>query len=241
MSQLIRRRIEIDPLMFSTANVRRTPGLHLTDVVRDMLTLSGVMKVHKSEAQGGYSADDLGRYQLQGYVWEDVFTEIVAKRLTGCTGSVYMRLPEIAFNPRTGRAFWVQYDDKTGELLTPVPCGFYICSPDGGRLEAHRFSLAEFKWTTKSAKMDPEKDKPEWFYQVRGYLGALSAAAEQEITRVEWHVQFPVGEFWGCPPVYEEWEREYSPGEVADTWAAVSAHAQWRVASVEEHPWRQWL
>lgn len=253
MSKLIRRRIILDPLEFSSANTRRTPGLHLTEVVKDMLTVAGIGKKHKSAEDGGYTQEQLRKFQLQGYLWEDVVTEgltdkrifwedVHSKQLMSriIQRAEYMRLPEVAFNPKTGHAFWVEYD-KDGKLLTPIPLGYYLCSPDGGRAEILRFSLAEFKWTTKSCRMDPEKERPDWFYQAPGYLGAISAAMEQQVSRVEWHVQFPVGDRWGCPPEYEEWEKEYSESEQGDVWSAVDAHARWRVKSDPNHPWRRWL
>lgn len=240
MGNLIRRRIEIDPLKFSSANTRRTPGIHLTSVIHDMLTVAGVMKKHKTEEAGGFSEAELERYQLQGYAWEDVFTEIVARRV--CPLNSYFRLPEIAYSPITGRAFWVEYDPVTGELLTPIPPGYILTTPDGGVLAPNRgLGLAEIKWTTKSAKMDPERDKPEWFYQAKGYMGALAAVTGAPVSWVEWHVQFPVGEFWGCPPVYEQWEREYSIGEVADTWDALWSHVLWRTGQAGGHEWSQYV
>lgn len=242
MAELIRRRIVIDPLEFSSSNRVRTPGLHVTEVIKDMLSVAGIGRKHKSEAEGGFSAAELERYQTQGYMWEDVFTEILATRILKRDG--YMALPEIAYNPVTKHAFWVEYGND-GELLHgPIPLGYYLCTPDRGRLEiepVHRFSLAEFKWTTKSARMNPEVEKPEWFYQVKSYLAPLRAVLSCPVNRVEFHVQFPVGERWGDPPIYEEWEREYSDSEVDDTWAALDAHARWRAGSVVDHPWRRWL
>lgn len=256
MAELTRRRIVIDPLEFSSSNKVRTPGLHVTEVIKDMLSVAGIGKKHKTEAEGGYSQDQLRRFQAQGYMWEDAVLELIdveAFYEDVATGVLkrrvlnrndYMPLPEVAFNPRTGHAFWVEYDDK-GELLCgPIPLGYYLCSPDGGHLELepiHRFSLVECKRTTKSSRMLPEVEKPEWFYQVKSYLGPLRAVLAYPVNRVEFHVQFPHGDYRGDAPIYEEWEREYSDSEVDDTWAAIDAHARWRAKSVVDHPWRRWL
>lgn len=238
MGKLIRRRIDLDPLMFSTMNVRRTPGIHLTEVLRDILMTSGVMKKQKDESKGGFTEAQLKKFQLQGYLWEDIYCEKLAERL-GRVGE-YQRIPEIAFNPITGYAFWVTYAED-GTLLTPIPPGYIVCSPDGMRIHETGVSLAEFKWTTKSAKMDPEQDKPEWFFQVKGYLGALSAALDFPVRRVEWHVQFPVGEYWGDPCIYEEWEKEFSDREVADCWSMTWGHIQDVVKRNPQHKWKEFI
>lgn len=239
MSELIRRRVQLNPLDFSTGNTRRTPGLHLTNIIKAMLSEAGVMEKYKSEEDGGRSEEDLQQFAAEGYMWEDVFMEIVAGRILKRPG--YIRLPEIAYHPRLRHAFQVEYDDRTGELLTPIPRGYVILTPDGGRIESSRFSLVEFKRWSKSAKADPEKHRPEWFYQVRGYMGAISDLIGSEVTRVEWHVHFPVGEFWGDRPIYEEWEREYSLQESLDTWSSLYGHAQWVVKKNPDHEWSRWL
>jgi hypothetical protein len=240
MGDLKRTRVELDPLLFSSANRIRTPGLHLTDVVKDLLTKAGIGRKYRSAEAGGYNQEQLDKFALQGFLWEDVFSYALAHRL--CGTATYIRLPEIAYNPITRHAFWIHYDDS-GRLLTPVPKGYFICSPDGGRIQDEFFhSVAEFKWTTMSANMQPDTDKPEWFWQVRGYMGAISDESGYHVGRAEWHVHFCRGDYkGGSPPMYEQWEREYSVGEVEDTWSALSNHALWTVKNDPNHPWGRWL
>ena len=136
MSFIRRERLELDPQKFATANLRRTPGVHLTDVVRDMLGSLGIM------AAGGrgntFTKADLAAFATQGFLWEDEMTETLVNKVRSTSGAAigepnYVRFPEIATDG--SEAFWVEYDEQTGELLTPVPPTFIVMSPDGGVLE----------------------------------------------------------------------------------------------------------
>lgn len=125
-----RERIELDPLAFSTANTRRTPGVHLTDVVRDMLAAIGV---RGPAAGNSFGREELDAFALQGYLWEDEMTETLLNRVRKSNGAAigkptYLRLPEIATDGQ--RAWFVEYDDN-GALTEPIPPTFMILSPDG--------------------------------------------------------------------------------------------------------------
>ncbi len=134
MTFIQRTRLELDPVAFSTANTRRTPGVHLTNVVRDMLAAIGV----KGPAAGNsFGRADLDAFALQGFLWEDEMTETLLNRVRRSDGSAigkpnYLRLPEIATDGKS--AYFVEYDND-GQLNTPILPGFIVMSPDGAVLD----------------------------------------------------------------------------------------------------------
>jgi hypothetical protein len=208
VSAFIRRtRITLDPLAFSSANTRRTPGVHLTDIVRDMLQLIGLARP-RNDAQ--WPREKLDGMAVQGYLWEDAMTETLVGRVQRSGGAAigkedqYVRLPEIACDGQ--RAFAVEYDERSGELLTPIPPGYVIMSPDGGIITdeelvcvyCNRYvgcdcipglpperigglALLECKWTTLSA--------PAWSEDPQERSDILSKFLEAK--RPDWMWQTP--------------------------------------------------
>lgn len=220
MTELIRRRVILDPMAFSSANNVRTPGCHLTNAIKAMLETIGITKRNNS-----FNEQQLNDFALQGYLWEDAMTETLRNRVRRTDGAAigvegYIHLPEISTNGK--EAFWVEYNGD--ELITPIPADHIVMSPDGMLLSDHP-KLLEIKWTTKSVNMTPEKDRADWFYQVPCYMMGLSLAYGQEITDVEWHVQFPCGDYRGSGVIYEQWEKSYSWQEVQDRWDVVYGYA----------------
>jgi len=250
-----RTRIELDPVAFSTANTRRTPGTHLTDVVRDMLSSIGIA------AAGGrgntFTRADLDKFAVQGFLWEDEMTETLLNRVRRSDGVAigkpnYVRLPEIATDGK--EAFFVEYDTN-GNLTTPILPGFIVMSPDGAVLdEIGGLDLLECKRTAKAPPQwdaDPQvrsdllskwlgANRPDWMWQTPCYLRGLSLALGRQVSTVQHHVQFCVGD-WRVKvisdeegriiplspvPIYENWTRTYSDQEVADKWDAVYGHAR---------------
>jgi hypothetical protein len=243
MSAFIRRtRITLDPLAFSSANTRRTPGVHLTDIVRDMLQLIGLAKP-RNDAQ--WPREKLDGMAVQGYLWEDAMTETLVGRVQRSSGAAigkedqYVRLPEIACDGQ--RAFAVEYDERSGELLTPIPPGYVIMSPDGGVIadEVPGLALLECKWTTLSAPAWSEDaqersdilskfleaKRPDWMWQTPCYLRGVGLAFGREVSEVQHHAHFACGDYKGSGVIYEEWMRRYSSQEVDDKWSAVYRHA----------------
>lgn len=235
MSALVRVQRHLDPLLFSSANQRRTPGLHLTDIIRDIQLSAGV-----DRNKNNFSELQLKAFQLQGYLWEDVYTEKLRDRLAGGAFGDYVRMGEVAFNGE--RAFFVAYSEQDGKLLTPIPPGYVLMSPDGLRLDGEVMPLLEMKWTTKSSNMNPEKEKPEWFHQARCYCLALSAALGVRITAVELDVFFAAGNYMGSGPVFEEMSKEFHNEEIVASWEMCVGHVKLKVAEQPEHPWaKYWL
>lgn len=212
MTLIARERIELDPLAFSTANTRRTPGTHLTDVVRDMLGKLGINKARGNTFTGA----QLNAYALQGFLWEDAMSETLVNRVRSSNGAAiglanhYVRLPEIATDGR--EAFCVEYSTATpatpSVLLTPIPPTFIVMTPDGGVLN-QGVHLLECKWTTKGVpKWDDDAqvrsdilskwlgaNRPDWLWQVPCYLRGLSLALGYEVNTAQWHLQFACGDW----------------------------------------------
>lgn len=252
MTLIVRERLELDPLAFSTANTRRTPGTHLTDVVRDMLGKLGINKARGNT----FTTAQLDAYALQGFLWEDAMSETLVNRVRASDGAAiglgdhYVRLPEIATDGR--EAFCVEYG-LLGDLLTPIPPTFIVMTPDGGVLN-EQVALLECKWTTKGVPRwdgDPQvrsdilskwlgANRPDWLWQVPCYLRGLSLALGYTVDTAQWHLQFACGDWCvkltsddegrmiplSPVPIYERWTRTYSAQEVADKWDAVYGHAR---------------
>lgn len=225
---LLRERIQLDPEAWSFAAHKRTPGLHLSEIVKDIMTVSGEGKVMKGE----WTQEQFNAFILQGYLWEEIFTDQVQRQLQAS----YMRVPEIAvsLDMHNPHAFWIEFG------VTPVPKGYVIMSPDGIRSDIAPVRGLEMKWTTKSVNMRPERDRPDWFYMAPGYLYGLSLAMQLEITWMEWHIQFPCGDYQGSGPIYERWMRQYSVPEQRDLWSLVSGHVADRISSNPQHAWSQY-
>lgn len=242
MSELLRIDLELDPAWWTTANTHRTPGLHLTDIIRDYSALLH----HGPESGQPQRPQDLARaraFWIQGYLWEDAMTETLRNRVRRTDGIAigaedYVRLQEIAVRTDGREAFFVEYDEVTGKLLTPIPKGFVLMTPDGCRLQPLR--LLELKWTTKSVAMNPETDRRDWFVQASCYLLGLSHALGEEVSEVEWHVQFPCGDWRGSGVRYQRWEKQFAWQQIVDKWDSLMNFVQQR-AGEPGHPWRDWL
>jgi hypothetical protein len=217
-----------------SANQRRTPGLHLTDIIGDiMLHTLGI-----DRRNGAFTEEHLAGFQLQGYLWEDVImTGALRIKLQETGGRAfnipdYAKCPEIALSLDGAAAFFIDPDaPPTPEELL----GYIIMSPDGVGLEPWRG--LEVKWTTTSVNKEPKR---EWFYQALGYLKGVGAAFGVRPYDVEWHVQYACGDYRGSGVIYEKWERSYTASEIDENWAMLAQHARDRAAE-PEHPWKEWI
>lgn len=247
-SELRRRRIKLDPAGFAgEANAKRTPGIHLTDVLRDIDGVLGRLK------KNSFSADDLDAFALEGYLWEWEMTETLVSRVMETDGSAldlsdYQKLPEIAVRFDGSAAFEIDYQ-LDAEIRQAITKGCLIMSPDGARSNPDR--LWECKRSRKSPRFDPDSQrdgKPQWFHQAKVNLLGLSMIRGKFIGSVEWHVSFPWGEQRHEPPVYEIWERDYDQAEISQSWAMVGRHVEWRVkgdaatgGGTDPHGWGKYL
>lgn len=239
-TDLTRTRVELDPIKFAaSANARRTPGIHLTDVLRD---IENVLAGGETRTDGTFARADLDRFALQGYLWEWAMTETLVNRVRATAGAAisiadaYFSQAEIAISMDYSHAFYVD-NELPADVLAALTKGYVLCSPDGGCRYSDRIALLECKWTTKSANMTPQRDKTLWFKQAPAYLLPMSIAMGRRVLDVEWHVQMAVGSRWGEPPVYERWDKRYEPSEVMQVWAPVRPHIEWRITNGDPHGW----
>lgn len=224
-------------MLFSLGNKHRTPGIHLTDVIEEQLVTSGVSKEKKRDGGGQH-------FFTQGYIWENIVcSPYLAQFIPSLDPSAFWRTEEIAVSMDGNHAFFVRYD-VLGNLLTPIPPGYVIMTPDAVVLVKPP-ELGEFKWTTKSANMQPEEEKREWFYQALGYLMGLSRvlweALNGWVTRVQWHVQFAVGDYRGSGPIYERWRDEFSPQHIVDNWSGLREFVEFATVKQPSHRWAQYM
>jgi hypothetical protein len=232
-SELKRTRVVLNADAFAGAvNANRTPGIHATDVLRDIDELLG--KQQKSD----FTEEDLSQFALQGYQHEDVVEQLMTAafrdrvRMTDgrCIADVlpgYERTPEIAVKLDGSGAFALN-PLLPKEMNAEMARGCLILSPDGMSVTPGSARLAELKWTIASARMKPEQKKPHWFPQVKLYLLAVSVYYRKRIDDVVWIVQFPVGERWGDVPIFEVWEQSFAPHETFAQFRTVQQHVAWR-------------
>lgn len=243
-SELTRTRVILDADLFAgVANANRTPGIHLTDVLRDIEET--VYGAHPSD----FTEEDLSQYALQGYLWEDAMTETLVRKVKRTDGRAigidgYVRVPELAVKLDGSCAFAID-PALPKHINSELARGYLLMSPDG-RIELPD-RLLECKWTTKSANMQPEKVKRIWFHQVKSYLVGLSIWLGRPVLDVEWHVQFACGDRWGVPPIYEAWNRSYAAHEVFGSFKMVTDQVAFRTTGdvakgggTDPHGWRRW-
>jgi hypothetical protein len=227
-------RVLLDPAAFmGAANLHRTPGLHVTDIIADMMRTIGVDRRNSL-----FGEDQLTGFQIQGYLWEQAMAQTLRQRVIDTQGAAinvpdFMLLPEIAVALDGRAAYWI----TKGCVMPPgFPRGYVLMSPDGGAIDPLR--LLEIKWTTTSVNSAPKR---EWFYQAPAYLKGLSLAFGEPVQDVEWHVEYPCGDYRGSGVIYERWGKRYSEQQIDDNFDRIVQHASDRAASAEDHPWREYL
>lgn len=139
------RRLEIELPTIGTGNSPRSEGLHLTEVIRDLMKVSGL-------DSGGRPNWNFNSTVGAGFIWEEVlfsyWEEVFSKALAKLLARKYS---------------WHQ----TGEITLDGIIG----SPDG--LDIHdTLTLQEAKFTWKSAKNSPVDN---WYFmtQAKGYCKML--------------------------------------------------------------------
>ena len=137
--------LELDLPILGTGNNPRSPGLHLTDIIRDLMVVSGMDQGNQSWSRQPT--------MNTGFVWEEVLF------------SKWEEILSPAFAKLLGRACsWY----NTGELQFD---GIYM-TPDGIDVAGTPWTLQEAKCTWKSTKKPPTEN---WRYmvQAKAYCTAL--------------------------------------------------------------------
>jgi hypothetical protein len=134
--------LDIDSRLFSTDNQARTAGVHLTDIIHDMEKAIG-----KNRNPKGMDEEQLEKYRLIGFVWEDVTTSVINRGRPG---------------------------DRPG-LIRPgeITHDGIIMTPDAVDLDSDPPVLEEWKCTWRSMARDLESENWHWFVQIKAYCYAL--------------------------------------------------------------------
>jgi hypothetical protein len=181
-----------------TGNNPRSPGLHLTDVIRDLLKTSGI---ETSRPMKWNSITTMSA----GFIWEEVLF------------SYWEELFSPAFARLMGRKYnWYQVGELNLEDITGTP--------DGLDVTATGLVLQEAKFTWKSAKTKPA-DRLNWMIQGKGYLKMLFSRMLQASPQILFHVFYCMGDWKGSGPIYEPWLLTFTPAEIEENWQMLKNHA----------------
>jgi len=140
--------LELDMPILGTGNNPRSPGLHLTDVIKDLMVVSGLNK--KNEANTWSRQPTMNA----GFIWEEVIFTHWEETLSAALAKLMGR-----------KLSWYQ----TGEL----ECGGIHLTPDGLDVSNTPWILQEAKCTWKSAKNSPV-DNWSYIVQAKAYCMALN-------------------------------------------------------------------
>lgn len=81
-------------------------------------------------------------------------------------------------------------------------------------------AIEEIKLTWASARNDITSKKfLRYWWQAGGYCKMLG------VSLARLHIGFVIGDYKGDTPIYQKWERVFSPRELDDNWAMLTGHA----------------
>ena len=140
--------LEIEMPILGTGNNPRSPGLHLTDVIKDLMVVSGLDKKNEGNTWSRQPTMNAG------FIWEEVI-------FTNWEDAMSAALAKLMGQ----KLSWYQ----TGELSYD---GIYL-TPDGLDVVATPWILQEAKCTWKSAKNSPV-DNWRYMVQAKAYCMALN-------------------------------------------------------------------
>ena len=174
------------------AKYKRTPGKHLSSVLRYIATTAGILKgvdpkTGKWKGDTTLDEDEMPLRMALGMAWEDWAVGLY---------------PEMVWQP--------------GEIERDNVYG----TPDGlsaitlGNLE---ICIDEFKCTWKSSHQRPILGEWMWMNQGMGYC----AMSQMDIRYVRYHVMYVCGNYRPPAPSYMRYLVEYSQQEIDRTWALV--------------------
>lgn len=179
----------------------RTPGIHLSGILRAIATSTGVLKIDPDEIpldtliattsgdSVGLSSPTLMRI-ITGYAWE----EWVSKHLPG------------SFHPGE-----YEYD---GILATPDGIQFRESGPP---------LLHEIKATYKSASREFDTHTM-WLWQAAGYLRIISEHYQETCTQCVFHPLFLRGSYGPEFPLYKPVLVEFEWAEIESYWGMITRH-----------------
>lgn len=180
--------------ILGTGNNPRSPGLHLSDVVNDLMAVTGMDQKYKGNTWSRQPTMNAG------FVWEEVIFNNWEDYLS------------VALAKLMGRKLsWYQTGELEHDGIYLTPDGVDVTLPHPG------WVLQEAKCTWKSAKNGPA-DNWRYMVQAKAYCMALG------ITQVMMHVLYLMGEYKGGGPEYKPWLITFTPEELAENWDMLKNH-----------------
>lgn len=198
---------KLSPLAIHAASVEhyaRTPGVHLSDLVRLVMKQIDPEKYDKE-----YDPFDQQNWQQAGFLWEELLTLLFLLREKR--------------DPRVESSY--TYLGRVGELEKDG----ILCNPDGMAEDTDGAALTESKWTWMSSRdferelgvepdgririegMDAKKFLA-WKFQTLGYAEVLN------VNRCYLQVYFVNGNYDRYVPTMREYEVNFTDQEKAENW-----------------------
>lgn len=184
----------------------RSPGIHLSRILKDMLVTAGVQRKHGKPI----TSDQQHLIFESGFLWENAVCEYI--------NSIENRQQEMdAFISMFGLEEQRKKDieDAKGDIVRPGECtldGIHM-TPDGMNLRL--WYLHEWKSTgIRSKGFSIEEKRIEWIWQVASYCKVLGLT--RAIIRV-----FHTGEI---PQTVTQWVLDFTSDELDRNWSNILAH-----------------
>lgn len=190
----------------------RSPGLHLSTILRDLALRSGVL-----DAKWDTPMEDRGSELAQiGLAFEDYLARY--------------QHPEIEFHPGELK--------MDGISMSPdgIQCVDNLDLAEVLRVDMHSYVLSEFKLTKKSSRDFKEslrlqaKNTKLWLWQIMSYRHALNQCTDYVNNLAKLHVMFVNGNYSRkdedpeANPTYKIFKLYFESEELANNWAMVKSH-----------------
>lgn len=200
----------------------RSPGLHLSSILRDLAFKTGVLDAKYNTPD---NTDDLSSTTMMvGLAWEDFLAAHQHPEITYHPGE--LKLDGIAMSPD---GISIADDEDYAEWL---------------RVDVDSYILHEFKATRKSSRDFKRKleirDKKTllWLWQIAAYRHALNRIApKQACLSAKLHVMFMNGDYSrdgdGGMPQYRIYILDFSEQDLANNWEMVISHRDEMAAEME--------
>lgn len=216
-------KFENDPdLTFSTTGEDRSPGLHLSDIIKTM----------QYEREKRFNPDTPMDMMLleQGHTWEEVLSHALQRRwLNAHPDYAGYRPGELSLDGVAMSPDWIQ------------PKGFHATLKPG----AVDLVVEEWKATKTSKNKVLEDHQWYWLVQLKAYMHALSVDLGRPVTRGRFRVWYINGDYSYGRSVaaedmhllrdYVRYDVEFTKRELEDNWRAVIGQAK-RKGLLEQEP-----
>lgn len=214
-------KFEADPdLTLSKTGEDRSPGLHLSDIIK-------TMQYEREKRFNPDSPMDMMMLE-QGHTWEELVAHALQRRWIGAHPDYPGYRPhEIILDGVAMSPDWVQ------------PKGFHSTLKPG----ATDFVVEEWKATKTSQNKVLEDHQWYWLVQLKSYMHALGKQRGAPVTRGRFRVWYINGDYsWDAKGSdltllrgYVRYDVEFTPRELEENWRAIIAQAR-RHGLLEQEP-----